>query len=228
VRTANTESYGLSWRTVPRSVGVAAQYLLLHSGPLASNVFEANGFMRSRPEIDRPDLQIIFMPAHRNASGHWLPRGHGYGIIFVNLRPASRGSVTLTSNDPHDKPAIDFNFLAYPSDIDVLVKGFEVARAILSAPSFAPLAGREISPGPEVRERAQIETHIRSSLVTVHHACGTCRMGDVVDSSLRVRGIDALRVVDASVIPTVIAGNTNIPVNAVAERTADLILGRLQ
>jgi choline dehydrogenase-like flavoprotein len=227
MRTANTESYGLSWRTVPRGVFIAAQYLLLRSGPLASNVFEANGFMRSRPEVDRPDLQIIFMPAHRNASGHWLPRGHGYGIIFVNLRPASRGSVTLTSNDPHDKPAIDFNFLAYPSDIDVLVKGFEVARAILSAPSFAPLAGREILPGPQVRERAQIETHIRSSLVTVHHACGTCRMGDVVDSSLRVRGIEALRVVDASVIPTVIAGNTNIPVNAVAERAADLILGRL-
>jgi choline dehydrogenase len=228
MRTANTESYGFSWRTVPRNVLIAVQYLLLRSGPLASNVFEANGFMRSRPELDRPDLQIIFMPAHRNASGHWLPRGHGYGIIFVNLRPASRGNVTLASKDPRDKPAIDFNFLAAPGDIDVLVRGFEVARSILSAPSFAPLASHEISPGPEVRERAQVEAHIRRSLVTVHHACGTCRMGDVVDTSLRVRGIDALRVVDASVIPTVIAGNSNIPVTAVAERAADLILGKLQ
>jgi choline dehydrogenase len=228
VRTDNTESYGLSWRTVPRSLRIAGQYLLLRSGPLASNVFEANGFMRSRPEVDRPDLQIIFMPAHRNANGHWLPRGHGYGIIFVNLRPASRGSVMLTSSDPHDKPAIDFNFLGAPGDIDVLVRGFEVARSILSAPSFAPLAGRETSPGREVQGRAQIETHIRTSLVTVHHPCGTCRMGDVVDASLRVRGIDALRVVDASVIPTVIAGNSNIPVNAVAERAADLIRGKLQ
>jgi len=226
VRTANTESYGLSWRTLPRSLAIAAQYLLHRSGPLASNVFEANGFMRSRPQLERPDLQIIFMPAHRNASGHWLPRGHGYGIIFVNLRPASRGSVTLASSDPHDKPAIDFNFLAAPGDLDVLVRGFEVARSILSAPSFAPLAGRETSPGPEVRERPEIEAHIRGSLVTVHHACGTCRMGDVVDGSLRVRGIDALRVVDASVIPTVIAGNSNIPVNAVAERAADLLLGK--
>ena len=119
--------------------------------------------MRSSPAADRPDLQIIFMPAHRNANGHWLPRGHGYGIIFVNLRPASRGSVTLISNDPHDKPAIDFNFLAAPGDIEVLVKGFEVARSILAAPSFAPLAGLEISPGPQVRERAQIEAHIRAS-----------------------------------------------------------------
>jgi choline dehydrogenase len=228
VRTTNTESYGLSWRTVPRSVRIAAQYLLFRSGPLASNVFEANGFMRSRPDVDRPDLQIIFMPAHRNASGHWLPRGHGYGIIFVNLRPASRGSVTLASKDPRDKPLIDFNFLAASADVDVLVRGFEVARAILSAASFAPLGSWEISPGPEVRERAQIEAHIRRSLVTVHHACGTCRMGDVVDTALRVRGIEALRVVDASVIPTVIAGNSNIPVNAVAERAADLILGKLQ
>jgi choline dehydrogenase len=228
VRTANTESYGLSWRTVSRSALIAAQYLLLRSGPLASNVFEANGFMRSRPELDRPDLQIIFMPAHRNASGHWLPRGHGYGIIFVNLRPESRGSVTLQSRDPHDKPAIDFNFLAAPHDLDVLVRGFEIARSILSAPSFAPLAGREISPGPKVRERGEIEAHIRKSLVTVHHACGTCRMGDVVDSSLRVKGIDALRMVDASVIPTVIAGNSNIPVTALAERAADLILGKVQ
>ena len=98
MRTANTESYGLSWRTLPRSALIAAQYLLARSGPLASNVFEAHGFMRSRSEVPRPDLQIIFMPAHRNANGHWLPRGHGYGIIFVNLRPKSRGSVR------HDKP----------------------------------------------------------------------------------------------------------------------------
>ncbi len=228
VRTANTESYGLSWRTVPRSLAIAAQYLLHRSGPLASNVFEANGFLRSSPKVDRPDLQLIFMPAHRNASGHWLPRGHGYGIIFVNVRPASRGSVTLTSSNAHEKPAIDFNFLACPGDLDVLVRGFEIARSILSSPSFAPLSGREISPGLEVRERGQIEAHIRRSLVTVHHACGTCRMGDVVDNALRVKGIDALRVVDASVIPTVIAGNSNIPVNALAERAADLILERLR
>jgi choline dehydrogenase-like flavoprotein len=226
MRTANTDSYGLSWRTVPRSALIAARYLLFRSGPLASNVFEANGFMRSRPDVERPDLQIIFVPAHRNANGHWLPRGHGYGIIFVNLRPASRGSVTLTSKDPHEKPAIDFNFLAVPGDSEVLVRGFEVARSILAAPAFAALDGREILPGQEVHGRAAIEAYIRKTLVTVHHACGTCRIGDVVDSSLRVKGIEALRVVDGSVIPTVIAGNSNIPVNAVAERAADLILGK--
>ena len=168
------------------------------------------------------------MPAHRNASGHWLPRGHGYGIIFVNLRPISRGSVALTSNDPRDKPAIDFNFLAAPADMEVLVRGFEVARSLLAAPSFAPLRSVETSPGSATRERTQIEAHIRKSLVTVHHPCGTCRLGDVVDTQLRVKGLEALRVVDASVIPTVIAGNSNIPVTAVAERAADLLLGKIQ
>lgn len=226
MRTANTESYGLTWRTVPRSALIAAQYLFTRSGPLASNVFEAHGFMRSRPGLPRPDLQVIFMPAHRNANGHWLPRGHGYGIIFVNLRPASRGSVTLASADAHASPAIDFNFLAEPGDLDVLVRGFEVARALLAAPAFAALESRESSPGAAVQGRAQIEQHIRDTLVTVHHACGSCSMGAVVDASLRVRGLDALRIVDASVIPTVIAGNSNIPVNALAERAADLILGK--
>jgi len=226
MRTRNTESYGLSWRTLPRSAWIAAQYLFSRAGPLASNVFEANGFMRSRPELDRPDLQVIFMPAHRNANGHWLPRGHGYGIIFVNLRPFSRGSVRITSADPHAKPAIDFNFLGDPRDLQVLVRGFDTARQILAAPPFAGLGSWEISPGPEVHDRSAIEAHIRRTLVTVHHPCGTCRIGDVVDPLLRVKGIDGLRVVDASVIPTVIAGNSNIPVNAVAERAADLIRGR--
>jgi len=227
MRTENTESYGFSWRTLPRSLWIAAQYLFARKGPLASNVFEANGFMRSRPDVDRPDLQIIFMPAHRNANGHWLPRGHGYGIIFVALRPFSRGSVKIASSDPFAKPAIDFNFLADARDMDVLVKGFETARRILGAASFAPLASQEIVPGSAVQQRADIEAHIRRTLVTVHHPCGTCRIGDVVDDQLRVKGVQGLRVVDASVIPTVISGNSNIPVNAIAERGADLIRGKI-
>lgn len=226
MRTHNTDSYGLSWRTLPRGAWIAAQYVFARSGPLASNVFEAHGFMRSQPDVSRPDLQVIFMPAHRNANGHWLPRGHGYGIIFVNLRPHSRGSVQITSADPRAKPAIDFNFLADPRDLDVLVRGFDTARRVLAAPPFAGLGSWETSPGPEVRDRGAIEAHIRRTLVTVHHPCGTCRIGDVVDPLLRVKGMDGLRVVDASVIPTVVAGNSNIPVNAIAERAADLIRGR--
>lgn len=225
MRTRDTTSYGVSLRTVPRAIGIALRYAIRRSGPLASNVFEANGFVRSREGLSRPDLQIIFMPAHRNANGHWLPRGHGYGIIFVNLRPESRGSVHPAGPDPRQAPQIDFNFLADPRDVNVLVRGFELARSLLAAPSFAPLASIEASPGPAVQSRPDIEAHIRRSLVTVHHPCGTCRIGDVVDPQLRVLGLQGLRVVDASVIPTVIAGNSNIPVNAVAERAADLILG---
>ena len=227
VRTRNTDSYGLSWRTLPRAVGIALRYLLNRSGPLASNVFEANGFVRSRPDLSRPDLQIIFMPAHRNANGHWLPIGHGYGIIFVALRPFSRGSVTLASADPRQAPVIDFGFLSDSRDIDVLVQGFELARRILAAPPFAQLDSNEVSPGAAVQARADIEAHIRRVLVTVHHPSATCRIGDVVDAQLRVLGLQGLRVVDASVIPTVIAGNSNIPVTAVAERAADLITGAL-
>lgn len=225
MRTTNTDSYGLSWKTLPRALGIGLNYLLFRRGALASNVFEANGFVRSRPDVDRPDLQIIFMPAHRNANGHWLPIGHGYGIIFVALRPQSRGSVRLAGPDPHAKPLIDFNFLADPRDMDVLVEGFGLARRILAAAPFAALDSHETSPGPAVTTRVDIEAHIRRTLVTVHHPVGTCRMGDVVDPTLKVKGLQGLRVVDASVIPTVIAGNSNIPVNMVAERAADLILG---
>ena len=227
MRTRNTDSYGLSWRTLPRAVGIGLRYLFNRSGPLASNVFEANGFVRSRPGLDRPDLQIIFMPAHRNANGHWLPIGHGYGIIFVALRPHSRGSVTLASADPRQAPVIDFNFLADPRDLEVLETGFELARRLLAAEPFAGLGSHEASPGPTVQSRADIQAHIRRTLVTVHHPSGTCRIGDVVDAQLRVLGLQGLRVVDASVIPTVIAGNSNIPVTAVAERAADLITGAI-
>jgi choline dehydrogenase-like flavoprotein len=225
VRTSDTSSYGLSWRTVPRALGIALRYAVNRSGPLASNVFEAHGFVRSREGLDRPDLQIIFMPAHRNANGHWLPRGHGYGIIFVNLRPESRGTVFVAGPDPRQAPQIDFNFLAEPRDMDVLVEGFALARRVLAAPSFAPLESVEVSPGPAVQTREQIEAHIRRTLVTVHHPSGTCRIGDVVDPQLRVLGLERLRVVDASVIPVVISGNSNIPVNAIAERASDLIIG---
>lgn len=228
VRTQDTDSYGLSWRTVPRALGIGLQYLLARGGPLASNVFEANGFVRSRPGLDRPDLQIIFMPAHRNANGHWLPIGHGYGIIFVALRPHSRGRVSLASADPRAAPLIDFNFLADSRDLDVLVEGFQLGRRLLAAPAFADLRGsHEAVPGPATQSRADIEAHIRRTLVTVHHPTGTCRLGDVVDAQLRVHGVQGLRVVDASIIPTVIAGNSNVPVNAIAERASDLILGKV-
>ncbi len=230
MRTQDPQSYGLSWRALPRDVWNLAEYALFRGGPLASNLLEAHGFIHSRPDIERPDLQLVFIPAHRNASGFPIPFGHGYGIISINVRPKSRGAVTLASPDPREAPVIDPKLFDVPEDMDVVLRGLELGRRILAAPSFARLKSHEILPGPEVQTEDQWRDHIRRTCVTVHHPCSTCRMGgdsgSVVDAELRVRGIQGLRVADASVIPQVVAGNTNAGVVMVAEKAADLILGK--
>jgi choline dehydrogenase len=227
VRTSDPTSYGLSWRALPRGLGNVLEYALRRRGPLASNVFEATGFVRSRPELDRPDVQIVFMPAHRNAASIPIPLGHGYGIIAILVRPKSRGTVKLAAADPRSAPLIDFKFLAEEDDRRALLFGLKLARRILGSPEFGSLRGREISPGADVRDDDGLATHMLRTCVTVHHACSTCRMGSdalaVVDPELRVRGVGALRVVDASVFPTVVSGNSNAAVVMVAEKAADLI-----
>jgi len=230
VRTSDPTSYGLSLRALPRGIRNILEYGLAHRGPLASNVFEATGFVRTNDQYDRPDLQLVFMPAHRNASGFPIPLGHGFGIVVISVRPLSRGSVQLASPDPHAAPLIDPNFLEHPRDLRTLVAGAKLSRRLLGAPAFQGLRGVELSPGPNVRDDDSWRSYIRNSLVTVHHPCSTCRMGvdalAVVDSDLRVRGVTGLRVADASVFPAVVAGNSNAAVVMVAERAADLILGK--
>lgn len=230
MRSQSTESYGLSARTVPRALWNVVEYALRRRGPLASNVFEAHGFVRTLPSLDRPDVQIIFVPAHRNPSGFPIPFGHGFGINVALLHPRSRGAVTLASADARTAPLIDPNFLSDPDDLPPLVRGFSIARSILSAPAFAACAATEIVPGPAVRTTQEIERFVKRTAFTVFHPCGTCRMGAdadaVVDAELRVRGIEGLVVADASVFPTVVSGNTNAAVVMVAEKAADLILGR--
>jgi choline dehydrogenase len=227
VRTDDPTSYGLSWKALPRNVWNALEYALARRGPLGSNLFEGTGFVRSRAELDRPDVQLVFMPAHRNASGFPIPLGHGYGIIGILVRPKSRGRVTLDSADPRKAPLIDFNFLAEEDDRRALLFSMKLARQILGSQHFESLHGREISPGAHVQDDDAWAEHIRNSCVTVHHASSTCRMGRdslaVVDPALRVHGIERLRVVDASVFPTVVAGNSNAAVVMVAEKAADLI-----
>jgi choline dehydrogenase len=230
MRTRQSESYGLSLRALPRGVGWVLNYLLRRSGPLASNVFEAHGFVRTRPELDRPDVQIIFIPAHRNPSGFPVPLGHGFGINIALLRPGSRGAVSLTSNDPRVPPLIDPRFLSDPADATPLVAGFEIARSILGAAAFASAHATEIVPGARVQTAEDVQRYIHESGFTVFHPVGTCRMGadpdSVVDPQLRVRGVEGLRVADASIFPTLVGGNTNAAVVMVAEKAADLILGR--
>jgi choline dehydrogenase-like flavoprotein len=228
-RTASTDAFGLSPRTVPWLAWSALEYLLFRRGLFASNILQGGGFVRTRPGLDRPDVYYVFMPAHRSASGP-PGMGHGYGLITVLSRPRSRGTVRLGAADPATAPLIDPNFLSEPEDLDTLLRGVKLARRILAAPAFARYAGTEIAPGPGAEADADLADFIRRSAVTVFHPVGTCRMGTdaeaVVDPQLRVRGIEGLRVVDASIMPTIIGGNTNAPVIMIAEKAADMIRGK--
>jgi len=228
MKTRDSTSYGVSVRALPRGIWNLVEYGLWRGGPLASNVLEGTGFVRSRPERERPDLQYAFMPMLRNPSGSPIPVGHGYGLIPIAVRPKSRGKVSLASPDPHAAPLIDPNYLDHPDDLRTLVDGMQIARRILAAPAFASLHGRELVPGPDVRDEPGWIQYVRNTVVSVHHPCSTCRMGvdplAVVDPQLRVRGLAGLRVIDASVFPRVVAGNTNAAVVMVAEKGADLVL----
>jgi choline dehydrogenase len=230
MRTTNVTSYGISARALPRGIWNVAQYLLGRTGPFASNVFESVGFLKTAPELDRPDVQFVFQPAARPRPTFPLPIGHGFAISPVSLYPKSRGTVTLRSPDPHVAPAIDPALLSVEADIEPLIRAIKLARRILGAANFARYHATEVAPGPAVQTDAQIAEFIRASSYTVHHQVGTCRMGEhpeaVVDSQLRLRGLEALRIVDASVMPLIIGGNTNAVVVMIAEKAADLIRQR--
>jgi choline dehydrogenase-like flavoprotein len=229
-RTHIPESYGLSWKAAPRNLWNALEYALFRKGPLGGNVFEAHGFVRSAAGAPRPDLQLVFMPCFWNPAAFPLPLGHGYGLLSICVRPKSRGRVSLVSSDPRAAPRIDFNFLSHPDDLDVIRRGLRLARRILAAPALLRHRGQETTPGPSIESDDALNDYIRRTVVMVHHPSSTCRMGtdseSVVDPQLKVRGIERLRVIDASVFPTVVAGNTNAAVVMVAEKGADLILGR--
>jgi choline dehydrogenase len=228
----DTTSYGLSWRTLPRALWNLAEYAAARSGPLASNVFESTAFIRSGPGVDRPDIQIAFQPARRNPNTFPLPLGHGFAMSVVNLYPRSRGEVRLASSDPRIAPRVNPNILAEFGDGAPLLHGLELARQLCDTAAFAPYRATEVRPGRSVRSDAELRAYLREAAATVHHPVGSCRMGidamAVVDPTLKVRGIDALRVVDAAVFPGIVGGNTNAPVVMVAEKAADLIMGRTQ
>jgi choline dehydrogenase len=225
----NTTSYGLSWRTLPRSLWNLAEYAVARRGPLASNVFESTAFIRSSAAADRPDIQIAFQPARRNPNTFPLPLGHGFAMSIVNLYPRSRGEVRLASSDPRVAPRVNPNILGNPEDGVPLLRGLRLARQLCDTPAFAPYRATEVRPGRKLSSDAQLEAYLREAATTVHHPVGSCRMGTdamaVVDPNLKVRGIDGLRVVDAAVFPGIVGGNTNAPIVMVAEKAADLITG---
>ena len=230
METRNTDSYGLSLRTLHRSVINVLQYALARSGPLASNVFESTAFIRSAPGLDRPDLQVVFQPARRNRGAFPLPLGHGFALSTVALYPRSRGRIRLADADPRSPPIIEANLLGDEADVAPLLRGLRLSRRLLAAPAFARYRATEVAPGPAAQSDAELTDYLRRTASTVHHPVSTCRMGPdsnaVVDAELRVRGVQALRVVDASVFPSIVGGNTNAPVVMIAEKAADLIRGR--
>ncbi|MEP6483921.1 MAG: choline dehydrogenase [Rudaea sp.] len=211
-------------------IAVAIRYLMRRDGPGTSNIAEAGGFMRTRHATDeRCDMQFHFVPALLDDHGKHRLDGYGYTVHACALRPKSRGTIRLASADPSAKAKIQPNYLSDPEryDLDLLVEGTKLSREIFAQSAFEPYRGDEIFPGIAVRSDSDIEQFIRRKAETIYHPVGTCRMGSdetaVVDSELRVRGVSGLRVVDASVMPTLPGGNTNAPTIMIAERAADLI-----
>ena len=231
METDNSTSYGLTWKALPRDVLHLFQYLLTRTGPLAGNVFESVAFLRTDPALERPDVQFVFQPAKRLTNPKIpFPLGHGYAISPVCLYPKSRGTLRLASPDPAAAPLIDARLLEHPDDIQPLIRALKIARQAFATPAFAEYHGIEVAPGPGTKTDKQFDKYIRETGYTVHHPVGTCRMGSdagaVVDPQLRVNGIKGLRVADASVMPSVIGGNTNAPTVMIGERGADFVLGK--
>jgi len=191
-------------------------------------------FLKSDLGRPLPDVQLLFTAAPLAAWPHMAPFKapftDGFATRIVAIQPESRGSVRLASNDPAAAPLIHQNFLSSPRDWQSLRAGFRVARNLAAQPSMAPFVGAEFFPGPICESDDEIDEHIRKTSITVHHPAGTCRMGvdagSVVDPALRVRGVDGLRVVDASVMPDLTCGNINAAVIMIAEKASDLIQSR--
>lgn len=225
-KVASTVPIGYSLRGGVRMLGQVWSYMRRRDGLLSSNVSEAGGFLKSSPHLERPDLQLHFCVGVIDDHGRKFHLGHGYSLHVCLLRPKSRGSVTLAGPDAHVAPLIDPGFLTHADDLEGLVRGAKITRAILDAPALTAHGSRELYTRTGMSDDALREA-IRQHADTIYHPVGTCRMGSdtdaVVDPQLRVRGVSGLRIVDASVMPTLIGGNTNSPTVMIGERAAEMI-----
>lgn len=203
------------------------EYRKNSSGLLASNFAESGGFLKTDPGLSRPDIQLHFIAGIVDDHGRKLHLGHGISCHTCVLRPKSTGSLTLASNDPLANPVIDVGFLKEEDDANVLLKGYKVTREILHSQALAGTTGKELYTNGNMSDDELLHT-IRQHADTVYHPVSTCKMGngemDVVDSKLRVHGMENLRVVDASIMPTLIGGNTNAPTMMIAEKAANMII----
>ena len=225
----DSTSYAISWKAMPRDIMQFFQYALFRGGPMASNLFETNAYIKTLPYSDRPDLQLVFQPARRNIKPFPIPINHGYAVATVCLYPLSRGAVTLASNDPLQAPKIDLGLGKEREDIQTLLRGLKLARQVALHDSFGQYDATERVPGKDIQSDDELEAYIRETMITVHHPGSTCRMGnsdtDVVNHELKVHGMENLRVADASIYPRVPGANTNASVVAIAEKAVDMILG---
>jgi choline dehydrogenase-like flavoprotein len=223
-----TDLFGLSFTGMLNAIKGISEWRSQRTGMMTTNFAEAGGFIKSSPEEARPDLQFHFVVGKLINHGRTPTWGHGYSCHVCVLRPKSRGSVALASKDPFEPPLIDPAFMQDPDDVERMVKGFKIMRKVMNRPALAGFAGKELPLSATAQTDAQIEQFIRSNGDTIYHPVGTCRMGsgamDVVDARLKVRGLQNLRVVDASIMPQLVSGNTNGPTIMIAEKAADMIL----
>ncbi|HEY0843726.1 MAG TPA: GMC oxidoreductase, partial [Noviherbaspirillum sp.] len=226
-------SWGFTARTILRGGLEAMLYLRKGSGMYTSNGAEGCGFAKTSSAEPVPDVQFHFTPLRLSQHGRKIGVlfGDGYSLHVCNLRPKSRGEIRLASSDPLAKPDIFANYLSHPDDMECMVKGVKLARRILSAPAFDDYRGTEIVPKPgslkDDNDDEGIRQFIRDCAETIYHPVGTCKMGNdsmaVVDEQLRVHGLEGLRVVDASIMPLLVGGNTNAPTIMIAEKASDMI-----
>jgi choline dehydrogenase len=213
-----------------RGASAVAEYLFKGSGPLSVFPMSTHAFLKSDESLSRPDLQFQFYPMSRDVRGGTGKLGgfNAYAFQWGGMRPHSRGEVTLRSSRPLDPPKIQHNFLSDERDVKAMIAGLKIAREINSQPAFDSFRGIEIDPGPDVKTDDQIHAYSRRILSSEYHPSGSCKMGmdrdAVVDPKLRVRGIDGLRVIDASIMPTVVSGNTNGPSMMIGEKGSEIIL----
>lgn len=214
------------------AIGIAWLLGLRRNGLGSTNHFEAGAFLRSDPARRWPDVQMHFLPAAMRYDGAKAFPGHGYQVHVGANKPKSRGKIAIRSSDPDAAPEILFNYLGHPDDVRVWRRCIHLAREIMNQPAFDAYRGDEIQPGATIAADAEIDRWLRRNVESAYHPSCTCRMGRdgdpgaVLDAQCRVRGIERLRVVDASIFPSIPNGNLNAPTIMVAERAADLILGR--
>ncbi|MDM0112358.1 GMC family oxidoreductase N-terminal domain-containing protein [Variovorax sp. J22R133] len=223
---SDTETMGASMRGGVRVLKGISQWRKERRGVMTSSIAEAGAFLRSRPDVEVPDLQLVFVQAIVDDHARKLRLGHGFSCHTTLLRPRSRGTVRLETPDPAAAPSIDPRFFSDPADIALLMEGAHQQRRILDAPAFAPVRGKMLHPLDQ-RDARAVEQDIRKRADTQYHPVGTCKMGHdpmaVVDARLRVRGLQGLRVADASIMPTLVGGNTNAPSIMIGEKAADMI-----